>query len=205
MTIGLDIGSSSVKAVQVDGRGGAWRIVRRPLVTRRRGRDRVEQDGEQILRATIAALRPLAAGSSDEVPALGLATQRSTVLFWDRDDGRPLTPAFSWQDLRGAPLVSRLRKEARADGDLDDAIGRRTGLRLSPHYSASKLSWALHHVRGLRRRVAAGKALWGTLGTFLVWRLTGGAVYAIDHANAQRTLLFDLVSRSWDPELFDMF
>ncbi|OLC55752.1 MAG: hypothetical protein AUH92_01535 [Acidobacteria bacterium 13_1_40CM_4_69_4] len=204
MPAGLDLGSSSVKAVTAPpARPGT--AARRRIATRRRAGGRVEQDAEAILGAALLALRAALPRRSREVEALGLATQRSTVLFWDRDTGRPLTPAYSWQDLRGAPLVSRLRKEARADGDLDDAIGRRTGLRLSPHYSASKLSWALHHVRGLRRRVAAGKALWGTLGTFLVWRLTGGAVYAIDHANAQRTLLFDLVSRSWDPELFDMF
>ena len=81
----------------------------------------------------------------------------------------------------------------------------RTGLRLSPHYVAAKLAWAIRHVRGLRRRVAAGRALWGTLGTFLAWRMSGGAVYAIDHANAQRTLLFDLASQAWEPGLFETF
>ena len=204
MPAGLDLGSSSVKAVTVPAArpGGA---ARRRIATRRLPGGRVEHDADAILGAALSALRAAIPGESREVEPLGLATQRSTVLFWDRDTGRPLTPAYSWQDLRGAPLVSRLRRAACPGGDLDGAIGRQTGLRLSPHYSAPKLSWALRHVRGLRRRVASGKALWGTLGTYLVWRLSGGAVYAVDHANAQRTLLFDLVSRAWDPELFNTF
>jgi len=204
MPAGLDLGSSSVKAVTAPPAraGGA---ARRRIATRRLPGGRVEHDAEAIFAAALSALRAALPRRSRNLEALGLATQRSTVLFWDRDTGRPLTPAYSWQDLRGAPLVSRLRREARSGGDLDETIGRRTGLRLSPHYSASKLSWALRHVRGLRRRVASGRALWGTLGTFLVWRLSGGAVYAVDHANAQRTLLFDLDSRSWEPELFDTF
>ena len=141
---------------------------------------------------------------------LGIATQRSTVLFWDRSSGRPLTPAYSWQDLRGEALCARLASAgARSSGRErpDDPYGfaARTGLRLSPHYSAPKLAWAVQHVRGLRRRVARGQALWGTLGCFLLWRLTGGAWYGIDHANAQRTLLFNLRDFCWDSELFVRF
>jgi glycerol kinase len=217
MPAGLDLGSSSVKAVLVsrDGRAGA--AARRGIATRRRPGGRVEHDAEDVLRAVLAALRAVLPGRAREPEPLGIATQRSTVLFWDRDSGRPLTPAYSWQDLRGEPLCNRLRRWSRSagdgtgalgpggDGDLDQMIVRRTGLRLSPHYSASKLAWALRRVRGLRRRVAAGKALWGTLGTFLTWRLSGGAAYTMDHANAQRTSLFDLATRSWDPELFELF
>jgi glycerol kinase len=141
---------------------------------------------------------------------LGIATQRSTVLFWNRDTGRPLTPAYSWQDRRGAALCDRLRREFHSTrtpecGELDRWVHERTGLRWSPHYSASKLAWALSHVRGLRAQVARGRALWGTLGAFLVWHMSGGSAYAIDHANAQRTLLFDLASLKWDPDLVHLF
>src|SRR6267378_8413136 len=173
MPAGLDLGSSSVKVFAAPGGSRPARAARigsaalpesaarRRIATRRLPGGRVEHDGEAILGAALSALRAALPRRAEGPVPLGLATQRSTVLFWDRGTGRPLTPAYSWQDLRGAPLVERLRRRARAGGDLDDAIVRRTGLRLSPHYSASKLSWALGHVRGLRRRVAAGKALWG--------------------------------------------
>ncbi|MGH9749349.1 MAG: FGGY-family carbohydrate kinase, partial [Candidatus Polarisedimenticolia bacterium] len=110
----------------------------------------------------------------------------------------------------GRALVTRLRRRARrgrgpAGGDLDAFACARTGLRLSPHYAAAKLRWALDHVRGLERAVASGRALWGTLGTWLLWHFTGGAVYAIDHANAQRTLLFDAARLAWDLDLIEMF
>jgi len=181
---------------------------RRALVTRRRPGGRVEQDPEEILRRAVECLES-AARIADRrgppgrsgAPGLGIATQRSTVLFWDRDTGRPLTPAYSWQDLRGSALCARIARRAGRARDVAD----RTGLRLSPHYSASKIAWAMRHVPGLRRKVAAGRALWGPLGSFILWRLTEGAVYAVDHANAQRTLLVDLPSLAWDPSLFDLF
>lgn len=204
MSAGIDLGSSSVKAV-IARRAVPGVAARRRIATRRLPGGRVEHDAEEILGAALSALRAALPRRSRAIEPLGLATQRSTVLFWDRDNGRPLTPAYSWQDLRSAALLSHLRSDRGSGRVPGETIARRTGLRLSPHYSASKLAWALRRVRGLRRRVASGKALWGTLGSFLAWRLSGGAVYAVDHANAQRTLLFDLATRSWDPELFDTF
>jgi glycerol kinase len=218
MVIGLDIGSSSVKALRLGGRSRRPLVVRRGIATRRAGGGRVEHDGAEILRAALEALRAAGGGSRGAAEcSLAIATQRSTLLFWDRAGGRPLTPAYSWQDLRGASICTRLRRRRVAaddagrrgrsgtGGGAQELIAARTGLRLSPHYSASKIAWALRHVRGLRRRVEEGGALWGPLGTFLLWHLSGGALYAVDHANAQRTLLLDLATLSWDPELFGLF
>ncbi len=200
MPAGVDLGSSSVKAVLVSEHGRPGRAARRRIATRRGPAGRVEHDAEEILDASLRALRAASPRRSAHLD-LGIATQRSTVLFWDSETGRPLTPAYSWQDLRGEALCESMRRAGR----LDDGVVARTGLRLTPYYSASKLAWALKHVRGLRRLVVTGRALWGTLGTFLLWRMGGGASYAIDHANAQRTLLFDLETLSWDPELFEAF
>jgi glycerol kinase len=200
MPAGVDLGSSSVKAVLVSERGRPGRAARRRIATRRGPAGRVEHDAEEILSASLLALRAAWPRRLEHLD-LGIATQRSTVLFWDSRTGRPLTPAYSWQDLRGEALCASMRRAGR----LDDRVVARTGLRLTPYYSASKLAWALGHVRGLRRLVAAGRALWGTLGTFLLWRLGEGVSYAIDHANAQRTLLFDLETLAWDPELFEAF
>ncbi|HEU4402399.1 MAG TPA: FGGY family carbohydrate kinase, partial [Candidatus Polarisedimenticolia bacterium] len=170
VSIGFDLGSSSAKALRTARRGERLAAaVRRRIGTRRRAGGRVEHDPEEIVRATLGVLRTAGAAASGgkreaEALPLGIATQRSTVLFWDRDGGRPLTPAYSWQDLRGAPLCARLRRLTSPPGfsgagDLDAAVAARTGLRLSPHYSAAKIAWALAHVRGLRRGVAAGRIL----------------------------------------------
>ena len=197
MAIGLDIGSSSVKAIRLEGSGRAVGTARRAIRTRTAPGGRAEHDAEAIFRAARDTLEEAAGGRKGE--PLGIATQRSTVLFWDPATGRALTPAYSWQDRRGQALCARLGPEAAG------RIAARTGLRLSPHYSASKLAWALRHVRGLARRVSSGRALWGTLGSFLAWRLSRGAIYAVDHANAQRTLLLDLDALAWDADLFDLF
>jgi len=202
MRVGLDIGSSSAKALLVDAAGRLRRGVRRTFPTRR-DRGRVEHDGESVAVATLGALEDLASSlPARAVVPLGFASQRSTFLFWNRDDGRPLTPAISWQDLRAAAANRGARRRAEGTG-ID--IGLITGLRPSAHYAAPKIGWALRHVPGLARRVAAGRALWGTLTTFVVWRLTSGAVYAIDHANAQRTSLMDLAALAWEPRLFEIY
>ncbi len=203
MRIGLDIGSSSAKAILIDPAGRVLRSARRRFTTRRALGGRVEHDPEGLYRAAITTLH----AAADALPAggpaaLGIATQRSTMLFWDRRSGRPLTPALSWQDLRAAALCRRLRQRHRGAMEQVAAI---TGLRLSAHYAAPKIAWALRSLPGLRRRVARGEALWGTLGTWLFWRLTEGALYAVDHANAQRTALFDLDRLAWEPSLFELF
>ncbi len=222
--IGLDLGSSSAKAVLIrpGGERSAIPVARRALATRVPGPGRIEQDGEEILSAALATLgevlRRGGRRSNGRLPRhrLGIATQRSTILFWDRDTGRPLTPAYSWQDRRGAVMCDRLRHSGSAAGrtgrserhravDTAALVAARTGLRLSPHYSASKLAWALRNVRGLRRRIISGRALWGTLGTFILYHLSGGAYYAIDHASAQRTSLMGIDDLAWDPELFELF
>ncbi len=203
MAIGLDVGSSSVKAIRIDARGAVRASARRAIETRRGAGGRVEHDASGILEAVRQAIRAVARGAAPDEP-IGIATQRSTVLFWDRDTGRPITPAWSWQDLRGRAWCDRLRRERRrhaGGGDLDKWVASRTGLRFNPHYSAAKIAWGLEHVRGLRRRVAAGRALWGGLATWIVWHLSGGALYLIDHTNAQRTLLLGLETLAWDPDL----
>lgn len=220
MLIGLDIGSSSAKAILVDARGRIRRSARVRFPTRRLPGGRVEHDAAALLRATLSALQEAAAGIGPRATAsLGIATQRSTVLFWNRDTGRAVTPAYSWQDLRAAGWTRRLAQRRGAPrggalpvggdrpgaGDLNDEVAERTGLRISAHYAAPKLAWALRHVPGLRHGVARGTILWGTLTTWLAWHLTRGGLYCVDHANAQRTLLFHLGSLSWDLPLFDLF
>jgi glycerol kinase len=203
MRIGVDIGSSSTKALVLEASGRVRHASRHRFPTWRAPGGRVEHDPERLFEATRRALEDAARRlPRRETALLGLAAQRSTFLFWDARNGRPLLPAISWQDLRARSRIAPAARRARERG-LD--LSERTGLRLSAHYAAPKIAWVFRDQPALRRRVASGRALWGTLLTYVVWRLTGGAVYAVDHANAQRTSLFALEGLAWDPELFALF
>ena len=130
------------------------------------------------------------------IAALGIANQRETTLVWERASGRPIHNAVVWQDRRTAATCARLERDGHAE-----LVAERTGLRIDPYFSGTKIGWILDRVPGARARAATGELLFGTVDSFLIWRLTGGRVHAIDATNASRTLLCDIRSGSWDPEL----
>ena len=131
-----------------------------------------------------------------EVVALGLTNQRETTLVFERGTGRPLYNAIVWQDRRTASLCGELKAQG-----LEPLFRERTGLLLDPYFSGTKLAWLLANVPGLRERAGRGEVLFGTVDTWLLYRLTGGRVHATDPSNASRTLLFNLHTLSWDEEL----
>ncbi|MGC8839813.1 MAG: FGGY family carbohydrate kinase, partial [Anaerolineae bacterium] len=131
-----------------------------------------------------------------EVLALGITNQRETTLLWDRKTGEPLHNAIVWQDRRTAPLCEALREKG-----LQPLFRERTGLLLDPYFSGTKLLWLLENVPGLREKAEREEVLFGTVDTWLIWKLTGGRVHATDPTNASRTLLFNLHALAWDPEL----
>jgi glycerol kinase len=133
-----------------------------------------------------------------ELAAVAIANQRETVCVWDPTTGEPLHRALVWQDRRTAPLCERLR----ADGH-EPLIRARTGLVLDPYFSATKIAWLLEHVAGLRERARDGRAVFGTIDSWLVFNLTGE--HLTDASNASRTLLYDISAGRWDPELLDLF
>ncbi len=163
----------------------------------------VEHDLEDVWRSTLAtvarALRQAGIRGRD-VAAIGITNQRETTALWDRDSSRPLHRAIVWQDRRTADACARLRSEGH-----EARLRERTGLVLDPYFSATKLRWLLDNVRGARARAEAGSAAFGTIDSFLTWRLTGGAAHVTDVSNASRTLLMDLRTRRWDPELLELF
>jgi len=160
----------------------------------------VEHDPEQIFRVTLEAARE-ALQQAKVVPiGLGITNQRETVCVWERDTGRPLHRAIVWQDRRTAARCAQLAKQRKAA-----LIRERTGLLLDPYFSATKIEWLLGHVPGLERRVASGEAVFGTIDTWLLFRLTNGKSYATDHTNASRTMLYNIATRSWDPDLLRLF
>ncbi|MCE2523704.1 MAG: glycerol kinase GlpK [Rhodobacteraceae bacterium] len=159
----------------------------------------VEHDPEEIWTSTIESCREAMSGKG-RVACIGITNQRETVIVWDRNTGKPVCNAIVWQDRRTAEFCRQLKE----DGQEAD-ISRRTGLLLDPYFSASKLTWILDHVPGARDRAEAGELLFGTVDSFLVWRLTGGRRHVTDATNASRTMLFNIDSGEWDPELLELF
>jgi glycerol kinase len=137
---------------------------------------------------------------ASDVAAIGITNQRETAVVWDRATGTPIYNAIVWQDRRTAGQCAAL--EAAGHGEL---VGARTGLRLDPYFSATKIAWMLEHVPGARARAEAGELAFGTVDSFLLWRLTEGQVHATDATNASRTLLCDITTGAWDDELLGIF
>lgn len=159
----------------------------------------VEHSPEDIWNSTMGAVRAALSRArvrAGALAAIGITNQRETTVLWDRASGRPAANAIVWQDRRTADLCARLKKMG-----LESEFRRKTGLVLDPYFSGTKAAWLLDHVPGLRRRAFSGKIAFGTVDSFLLWRLTGGAVHATDVSNASRTLLMDLRSRRWDTAL----
>ncbi len=163
----------------------------------------VEHDPEDLWTTTLATCRDamaMAGVAARDIAALGLTTQRETTLLWDRQTGVPIHPAIVWQDRRTADVCQALRAAG-----LEPDVTARTGLLLDPYFSATKIAWILDHVAGARARAERGELAFGTVDTFLLWRLTGGRVHATDATNASRTLLFDIREGRWSEDLLAIF
>ena len=163
----------------------------------------VEHDPEVIWASVLGTARQAlrAAGlAAGDLAGLGIANQRETVVVWDRRSGRAIHNAIVWQDRRTAPACERLEREG--NGAL---VAARTGLRLDPYFSATKIGWLLDHVEGARAAADSGHLAFGTIDSFLLARLTDGAVHATDATNAARTLLFDIHRGVWDDDLLALF
>ena len=163
----------------------------------------VEHDPEEIWSATLATVRTAmgrAGAQAKDIAALGITNQRETAVIWDRATNRPIHNAIVWQDRRTADRCAALRQDGH-----EPTIAARTGLLLDPYFSATKIAWLLDHIEGARAAAVAGRLAFGTVDSFLLWRLTGGRVHATDATNASRTLLLDIHHGGWDAELCRLF
>ncbi len=159
----------------------------------------VEHDPEAIWASQMSTVEKVlgeAGIDASQLAALGITNQRETTVVWDRDSGEPLYPAIVWQCRRTAPLCDRLRREGWAE-----AIQAKTGLVIDAYFSGTKLAWLLENVPGLRAKAEAGRALFGTIDSFLIWRLSGGQLHVTDVTNASRTMLFNIHTLDWDDEI----
>jgi len=163
----------------------------------------VEHDAEEIWASTVATVREAMAkarASASDVAGIGITNQRETTVVWDRATGKPIHNAIVWQDRRTTDLCERMRGEGR-----EPEISAKTGLLLDPYFSATKIAWLLDNVEGARTAAEAGRLAFGTIDSFLIWRLTGGAAHVTDATNAARTLLFDIARGDWDADLARLF
>jgi len=135
-----------------------------------------------------------------EIAAIGITNQRETTIIWDRATGKPIHNAIVWQDRRTAKQCERLKRAG-----AEKLVTRKTGLLLDPYFSGTKIGWLLDNVEGARKRAERGELAFGTIETYLIWRLTGGKVHATDASNACRTLLYNLQTGDWDDELLRLF
>lgn len=163
----------------------------------------VEHDPEEIWDTTLRAIKDVLvapARAGRPVAGIGITNQRETTIVWDRATGRPIYNAIVWQDRRTADVCRRLRDKQQLP-----TIQEKTGLLLDPYFSATKVAWILDNVDGARARAEKGELAFGTVDSFLVWRLTNGEVHATDATNASRTSLFNIKSQSWDDDLLELF
>src|SRR5260221_5082644 len=197
--LAIDQGTTSTRAILFDQAGKALASAQRELPQIFPADGWVEHDPEEIWRATLAVCREAIAGAGQrpgDLAALGISNQRETTLLWERATGRPLYNAIVWQDRRGAPLSRRLVEQG-----LGPVVQRKTGLLIDSYFSATKIAWILDNVGGARAAAERGELAFGTVDSFLLWRLTGGRVHATDATNASRTMLYDITRQDWDEEL----
>ena len=158
----------------------------------------VEHDPEDLWRTTVETCRVAASGAAPA--AIGITNQRETAVVWERETGKPIHPAIVWQDRRTSGTCARLKEEG-----CEPMVTERSGLLLDPYFSATKFSWLLDQVEGARDAAESGRLLAGTVDSWLLWRLTDGAVHATDATNASRTMLYNIHAGGWDPELCRLF
>lgn len=199
--LAIDQGTTSTRAILFDRDARPVATAQRELTQYYPQAGWVEHDPDEIWRDTLAVTREAAAATeSGRIAAIGIANQRETVVVWDRSTGEPIHRAIVWQDRRTAEECERLKEEG-----AEELVRRRTGLLLDPYFSATKIAWILDHVPVARARAGRGELACGTIDSFLLWRLTGGAAHLTDITNASRTSLFDIHRECWDEELCRLF
>lgn len=200
--LALDQGTTSSRAIVFDHRGVPISVAQREFTQIFPKSGWVEHDPFEILESQIGtAVDALSkAGiSAERIAGIGITNQRETTIVWDRVTGTPVCNAIVWQDRRTSDICARIRAE---HGSL---IREKTGLETDPYFSASKIAWILENVEGAREKAEAGELAFGTVDTWLVWNLTGGALHVTDPSNASRTMLFDITKLDWDYELLRIF
>jgi glycerol kinase len=201
--LSLDEGTTSARAAIYDEQGRRTAMQSQPFASRYPQPGWVEQDPEEIWQAQLDATRGVLASAGiavQSIAAIGITNQRETTIVWERKTGRPVFPAIVWQCRRTADFCTQL-----AASSIAPTITRKTGLVIDAYFSASKIRWILENVPDAKQKAHDGELLFGTVDTWLIWKLTNGAVHATDPSNASRTMLMDIGVGDWDDELLRTF
>jgi glycerol kinase len=200
--LALDQGTSSSRSIVFDEQARPLAMAQQEFRQHYPQPGWVEHDPEEIWQTQLATARQALARAgitAAQLAGIGITNQRETTVVWDRRSGRALHPAIVWQDRRGEPLCAQLRDHGHAA-----MIRERTGLVVDSYFSATKLRWLLDHVPGAHIAAARGELAFGTIDSWLMWKLSDGRVHATDVSNASRTMLYDIRHRGWDPELLGL-
>jgi glycerol kinase len=201
--LAIDQGTTSSRAIVFDASGLPVATAQKELTQHYPSDGWVEHDAEEIWRDVQSLMREAVAKASlrgSDIAGIGITNQRETTVVWERDTGRPIHRAIVWQDRRTAETC----RQKVADG-LSNIVQQKTGLLIDSYFSATKIAWLLDHVPGARSRAEKGELCFGTIDSYLLFRLTGGKVHATDATNASRTMLFDIVAQDWDELLLKIF
>src|ERR1700744_937297 len=201
--LAIDQGTSSSRSIAFTARGSIVALDQHPFEQIYPASGWVEHDPEVIWATTLSTVREVLKRLREKgqpVAAIGVTNQRETTLLWDRRTGIPVYNAIVWQDRRTADICRKLQEAGH-----EDEVIEKTGLRLDPYFSATKLTWILEHVPDAREAAEAGHLAFGTVDSFLIWRLTGGKLHVTDVSNASRTALFDIRKGCWDEALCELF
>lgn len=201
--LALDEGTTSCRAVIFDQLGQVRGMAQREFTQHFPQPGWVEHDANEIWSTQLAVAQQVLAQEkilASELAAIGITNQRETTVIWDRQSGQPIAPAIVWQDRRTADVCERLRRDG-----AEAIVHARTGLVLDPYFSATKIAWILDHVPHARQRAEAGELAFGTIESWLIWKLTAGRRHVTDVTNASRTLILNIHTRQWDDELLRLF
>lgn len=199
--LALDQGTTSSRAILFDDSQNIVSIAQKEFAQHYPREGWVEHDPMEIWSSQYSVMMEAIAKSGvspSEIAAIGIANQRETTILWDKETGRPIYPAIVWQCRRTAPIIDDLLEQG-----LGDYIRKTTGLIPDAYFSGTKIKWILDHVEGAREKAERGEVLFGTVDTWLLWKLTGGAVHATDYTNASRTMLYNIHELKWDDKILE--
>lgn len=200
--LALDQGTTSSRAILFDHDGRIVHLAQKEFTQRFPKPGWVEHDANEIwmsVQSVIAQVFSETGIDPSQIAAIGITNQRETTVVWEKDTGRPIYHAIVWQSRQTADLCEKWKQEGR-----EPWFQEKTGLLIDAYFSASKLAWLLDHIDGARARAKRGELLFGTIDTWLVWKLTGGKVHVTDYTNASRTMMYNIHELRWDPEILDL-